>query len=668
MRAGDAGDAGDGSDSDVVTVVRTGDGEVRLPASALRGVATGATVHVRLRGRPPGVSVTESGADAAALPAAQAADPEAGPAVAAVQVLAQPAQSNPAQSNPESAASGPEPAVAGQVSPSSVGAVAGAVHQVTVVRARWSGLAPDGMSTAALVNAVNSQVAPYWSEVTGAAVSFQAVGPGGLYDNSWAVVDESACANGDSTSNAFDFWDAVAARIGWQPAPGKHLLVYFPQTTACGGTAGLGTIGTAGPGSGGVAWTNGSTALGVIGHELGHNLGLGHSSELSCSAAGLAVTDAPTASCAVLPYWDLSDIMALSWGNVGYLNAVHQAQLGVLGAAVTDVTASATVTLSAMASGSGTRVARLRWGSDVYYLEYRGAVGRDAFLANTRGRAGTGVSVRKVPGDLHGFSPYDSYLLDGDPATNDRSYGQIQQVLPTGSWTQLAGGATGVQVLSASPAGAVVQFSLGSDNAGRATASSTSTARLVPGALKRRPGRVLAPVLIGWGTTAAQLTPSTPAGAALRTTVAAGTNRWVTTTVSLAGVAGAPSTAAGAIRARLTAESRDAGYRGRWKASRSGAAVGGTERVTRARKASVVATVQGTSVGVVAVRGPGRGKFAVYVDGRKAGTVDLRSGRTRASGLVWAAPLTGGGQHRITLVRQGKSTALLGYDGLVVLS
>ena len=191
-----------------------------------------------------------------------------------------------------------------------------------------------------------------------------------------------------STSGAF--WNEVETKVHWTGGSGQHLVVYFAQFPDCGGIAGLGTIGS-GTGSGGVIWSNGYNNVGVIGHELGHNLGLGHSQELDCSVGGARVMDAPAANCSSRSYWDMNDIMALSWNYQGFLNASHLRRLGLL-----DATSQATpsdngqVVLRPLETASGMRVLTLTDGATHYVIEYRQPIGLDSWLATTTGGARRG--------------------------------------------------------------------------------------------------------------------------------------------------------------------------------------------------------------------------------------------------------------------------------------
>ena len=96
-------------------------------------------------------------------------------------------------------------------------------------------------------------------------------------------------------------------------------------------------------------------------------------------------------------------------------------------------------------------------------LEYRAAVGRDAWMAGLPGWGSLGVTVRKEfdPASLPSgstFSDRESFLLDGKPATPDSSFGQLDAALPVGVWIDLADGYLGVRVVSQDANGAVVEY------------------------------------------------------------------------------------------------------------------------------------------------------------------------------------------------------------------
>ena len=277
--------------------MRTTDGSLQVPADRLADVPDGATVRLGLADTR-GTRVGSAGTLVANLSGADVRNPEAGPTVATVVVTAVPQQ---AQS------------VAG-------GTV---VHTVLAVVAKPPGGATSTYTSADVAATVTGGVDPYWTSVTGGAIGFSATAYPGV-----VATTNAPCTPTGNVGTSGAFWNEVKARTGFSTDATHHLVVYFPAYTACGGIAGLGSVG------GGVVWSNGYAVgpqgVGVIGHELGHNLGLGHSQLLDCTVSGVRVMDTDPANCTARSYADTNDIMAVSWNYQGFLNAVHLRTLGLL--------------------------------------------------------------------------------------------------------------------------------------------------------------------------------------------------------------------------------------------------------------------------------------------------------------------------------------------------
>ena len=647
--------------TDEVALLRTPAGSVRLDSDAVAEVPDGTAVKADVVGNDASQLLNRSLSGAAAL------SPTAGADVSNVEVLA----------------SAPANAVANGTT-TSLATGTPSQHEVTVVLATWSGLPRDSMSSASLASLIDGPVSSYWSTVTNNRVSFRTVARYG-----WITTSTHACSGGDAGTNAFTFWNEVKSQVGFVEAPGRHLVVYFPRTSECGGSAGLATIGS-GIDSGGLSWSNGYPVRGVVGHELGHNLSLGHSDELRCSAGTQTLIDSSVAGCTKRGYWDLGDIMGISWNNQGYLSAAHQDYLGVTpnGAAL-DLRSSTRVVLTPVASRTGLRAVRFRAGGSTYVVEYRSAVGLDSWLSTATGWGDPGISVHRVfeystmsSSDAARLPSRDTYLLDGNPATSDDDLGQMRTVFPLGAWTPVAAGRGGIRVVSMTASSATIDVDVTGTQANGSTgaaSSSRAVASLTPGPLGLVRGSAVAPARLSWNLVGANSVVNVNAAAVAmgsRTTATAlsagygrwRVNRWKVVAKNAAGkVVSTSAVAYGRVVSDSPADG--ARYRGRWVKQRIVGAIGRAERVTTRRGAVMSIRVKARGIGIVASKSHLRGRMKVYVNGHYAGTIDLWSLRTIKRQVVWTRMFSRASVRTIKLVCQGtRGRHQVGFDGLVLLA
>ena len=385
--------------------IRTDAGDaVRVPTDDLPAVEVGSTVEVTV-----GAAVVDEASRQGLEPALE---------VLGAEVLA----------GPE------EPVLASTIAPVN--------HPVTVVMLQPAGALRDATTPAQVASVVDGAVGDFWEQQTRGAVRF-----GVVSSVDWGEPATVGC------DQPLELWNQAATRAGWSWTSNAHLLVYVPPN-APGCAAGLGSVGRT-MNDGGLSYVT-STAPSVTAHELGHNLGLGHSSEIQCDGT------IDSGTCQTADYLDLYDVMGMSWQEIGTLNAAQAAHLGLLvDGEVGRIGPSDGVTEVTLAPVSATPVVGAHRVVDLadvdgthYWLEYRQASGQDSWLGDTRNVFGLqqGVTLRRSS-----TGSDTSLLLDGSPSARSGWPGDRSVALPSGTPVVVGRAPFTVTVLEADSSGARVR-------------------------------------------------------------------------------------------------------------------------------------------------------------------------------------------------------------------
>ncbi|GAA3339214.1 hypothetical protein GCM10020358_22190 [Amorphoplanes nipponensis] len=185
-----------------------------------------------------------------------------------------------------------------------------------------------------------------------------------------------------------------------------------------------------------------------------------------------------------------------------------------------------------------------------------------------------------------------------------------------------------------------------------------------------------APVVLTWQAADAVALSSVQLTAPSRTTFATSTRSWnttgrlgATTTWRVQGtdLAGNVATAPVTRTPVLVAETK--GRRtGKWATAAGSAHLGRAALASSTRNSSVSWTFTGRSAAVLAMKGKTSGQVAVYLDGRKVATVDLRAGTNTYRQAVWTKSWTSAKKHTVKIVVVGtKGRPKVTSDGLVYL-